>query len=71
MKECHTVNGGQAMAGIYQAMKKERRDVSQVTAQVKLTVLPVPGGGFGSPRHGRRGSVHFPRCGFTLRPGHG
>lgn len=36
------VNGGQTTASIYHALKKEKRDVSQVTVQLKLTVLRDP-----------------------------
>lgn len=37
------VNGGQTTASIYHALKKEKRDVSQVVVQLKLTVLHDPG----------------------------
>ena len=39
VRDFQIVNGGQTTASIYHAMKKERLDVSQVTVQVKLTVL--------------------------------
>lgn len=41
-KDFQIVNGGQTTASVYHAMKKERLDISQVTIQVKLTVLRKP-----------------------------
>lgn len=41
-KDFQIVNGGQTTASIYHAMKKERLDISQVTVQMKLTVLKRP-----------------------------
>jgi len=43
VKDFQIVNGGQTTASIYHAMKKERRDISEVVVQVKLTVLKNPG----------------------------
>jgi len=42
MKDFQIVNGGQTTASIFHAVKKERLDVSNVTVQVKLTVLSDP-----------------------------
>ncbi len=42
VKDFQIVNGGQTTASIYHALKKEKVDVSQVTAQMKLTVLKDP-----------------------------
>ncbi|MEO5716394.1 MAG: AIPR family protein [Luteolibacter sp.] len=42
VKDFQIVNGGQTTASIYHALKKEKVDVSQVTVQVKLTVLRDP-----------------------------
>jgi hypothetical protein len=42
VKDFQIVNGGQTTASIHHALKKEKVDVSQVTVQVKLTVLRDP-----------------------------
>ena len=36
------VNGGQTTASIYHAWKKEKRDITQLVVQVKLTVATDP-----------------------------
>jgi hypothetical protein len=42
VKDFQVVNGGQTTASIFHAMKKEELDLSQVTVQVKLTVIRDP-----------------------------
>jgi len=39
LRDFQIVNGGQTTASIYHAMKKEKSDISNVTVQVKLTVV--------------------------------
>jgi len=41
-KDFQIVNGGQTTASIYDALKKERLDISDVVVQIKLTVLKEP-----------------------------
>ena len=40
LKNLQIVNGGQTTASIYNTLKKERADLSQVFIQVKLTIVP-------------------------------
>lgn len=42
VKDFQIVNGGQTIASIFHALKKEKLELSQVTVQVKLTVISDP-----------------------------